>query len=149
MKKFFSSKIVQLVIFAVIVISAYFINVEVQTHFGKQALERAGLKSLPFEQALVKAGKEDKLVLVDVSAIWCSTCRKLDNEIFADQEVKRLIKENFVFSRLEYESEEGQDFIEEYKVSGFPTLLLIDEHGSVVQRLAVTFNVGEFLEQLR
>lgn len=149
MKNLFSSRIVPLVIFSVIVISAYFINVEVQTHFGKQALKRAALISLPFEQALVKAGNEDKLVLVDVSAIWCSTCRKLDNEIFANQEVKRLIKEKFVFSRLEYEAEESQGFIEKYEVSGFPTLLLIDENGSVVKRLAVTFNVNEFLEQLR
>ncbi len=135
-------------VFAVFAISAYFINVEVQSYLGREALEKTGLVSLPFETALEKAGKEKKLVLVDVSAIWCSTCRKLDNEIFANEAVKREIAKRFVFSRLEFESEEGQKFLEHYRASGFPSLFLIDADGKIVRRLKVTFDSGEFLWQL-
>lgn len=148
MKRLFSKPLFSLIVFAIIAVSAYFINVEVQTYFGQQALEKTGLVSLPFEQALNQAKNEKKLVLVDVSAIWCPTCRRLDNEVFADDDVRRFIKEKFVFSRLEYESDEGQKFLEKYKASGFPNLWLLDGDGKVVKRLKVTFDKGEFLWQL-
>lgn len=148
MKRLFSKPLFSLIVFAIIAVSAYFINVEVQTYFGHQALEKTRLISLPFEQALNQAKNEKKLVLVDVSAIWCPTCRRLDNEVFADDDVRRFIKEKFVFSRLEYESDEGQKFLEKYKASGFPNLWLLDGDGKVVKRLKVTFDKGEFLWQL-
>lgn len=148
MKKLFASRYFSIAVFITVLVSAYFINVEVQSYLGKQALEKTGLKSYPFEQALDKAKAENKLVLVEVSAIWCSTCRKLDNEIFADKEVRRVINENFVFSRLEYETEEGQKFLERYKTSGFPNLWLLDGDGRVARQLNVTFDRGEFLWQL-
>ncbi len=148
MKKNRLKQALPIIVFAIIAISAYFINVEVQSYYGRQALENAGLVSLPFETALEKAGKEKKLVLVDVSAIWCPTCRKLDNEIFANETVRREIGQRFVFSRLEYESEEGQKFLEKHRASGFPSLFLIDADGKVVKKLKVTFDSGEFLRQL-
>ncbi len=95
-----------------------------------------------------KARAENKLGLVDVSAIWCSTCRKLDNEIFADEEVKRFINDNYVLSRLEYESDAGQKFLEKQKVRGFPTLLLVDSDGNMVKKLQVIFDKHQFLWQL-
>lgn len=149
MKKLYSRGIISIAVFLVIVISAYFINVEVQSYRGRQALAATGLVSLPFDEALKTAKTENKLVFVDVSAIWCPTCRKLDKEIFADKEVRRAISQKYVFSRLEYESDEGQEFLEKYDVSGFPTLLLIDSEGRVVKRLAITFDPSEFIEQIR
>ena len=148
MKKNWLSRIVPLIVFAVIIVSAYFINVEVQSRWGKQALEKTGLVSYPLEQALDKARQEKKRVLVDVSAIWCSTCRKLDNEIFANDEVKSKLNESYIFARLEYESDEGQKFLETHKASGFPTLWVLDEKGNVIKRLRVTFDKHEFLWQL-
>lgn len=142
------SRTAPLIVFAVIIVSAYFINVEVQSYWGKQALEKTGLVSYPLEQALDKARAEKKRILVDVSAIWCSTCRKLDNEIFSNDEVKKGINEKFVFVRLEYESDEGQKFLETHRASGFPTLWVLDENGNVTKRLRVTFDKHEFLWQL-
>ena len=47
----------------------YFINVEVQSYFGKQAFENTGLQSHTLQDAQAKAKTENKLVLVDVYAI--------------------------------------------------------------------------------
>ena len=148
MKEMLGRRIAGLVIFALVIVSAYFINVEVQTYYGKQALENTGLVSLPLEQALTTAKAENKQVLVDVSAIWCPTCRKLDREVFANEEVKKRINEKFIFSRLEYESGEGQKFLEQHQASGFPNLWILDADGKVIKRLPITFNFNEFLNQL-
>jgi thioredoxin-related protein len=115
---------------------------------GQRDFEKNGLVSLPLDKAKIKAKSENKHILVEVSAIWCATCRRLDSEIFADEDVKRVINERFVFSRLEYESDEGQNFLEKHKAAGFPNLWLLDGDGRVVKRLSVTFDKGEFLWQL-
>lgn len=148
MKKFLSSHGFSIIFFAIVAVSAYFINVEVQSYWGRQALEKAALTNLPLADALSKAKAENKLILVDVSAIWCPTCRRLDNDVFADSRVRQTINEKFLFSRLEYESSEGTAFLEKHKATGFPNLWLLDGNGNVVKRLQVTFNPNEFLSQL-
>lgn len=148
MKKFLSNRFVFFGLLAAGVVAAYFINVEVQSYWGRQALAKANLTSLPLAQALAKAKAESKLVLVDVSAIWCPTCRALDEKVFADMKVRQMINENFIFSRLEYESEEGTKFLKEHNASGFPNLWLLDGDGKIVRRLRVTFDPNEFLQQL-
>ena len=148
MKKFFTKSIGSIIVFAVLVLAGYFINVEVQSYYGQQALAKAALPNHSLAQALAKANAENKLVLVDVSAIWCPTCRRLDNDVFADARVREKINERYVFSRLEYESAEGADFLEKHDAAGFPNLWLLDGRGAVVKKLRVTFSPSEFLQQL-
>lgn len=131
-----------------VVIAAYFIMVEVQTWLGQRALAATGLVSLPLEDALTKAEAENKPVLADLSAIWCPSCRALDKNVFADPAVKRLIEQDFVFSRIEYESPEGEAFMERYDVHRFPTLLLLQTSGEVIRHLPATQNPEEFLQAL-
>jgi thiol:disulfide interchange protein len=147
-KRIFQSKIGSAVFFVVALVGGYFINVEIQSYLGRHAIAATGLESLAFDEALSKASAEGKLVLVDVSAVWCSSCRMLDNTVFSDPDVKKVIAEKYVFSRVEYESEEGQQFLERFDVSGFPTLFLMSPDGSVAKRLRVTFSPEDFREQL-
>lgn len=148
MKHFFSSWYGKILLFAVFALSAYFINVEVQSYFGRQALEKTGLQRFTLDEAMTKATAENKRILVDVSAIWCPTCRRLDNDIFAKESVKKVINEKFVFARIEYESPEGTQFLEKHKTTGFPNLWLLDNKGNAVKQLKVTFDEQEFIKQL-
>ncbi len=148
MKRTFKSKVGSAVFFVAAMLGAYFINVEVQSYLGDKAFAGTGLASIDFRSALSKAAAEDKLVLVDVSANWCSTCRRLDSTVFSDPGVKQVIDEKYVFSLIEYESEEGQEFLESYKAGGFPAIFLIRSDGTVAKRLRVTFSSSEFREQL-
>ncbi|MFA6961626.1 MAG: thioredoxin family protein [Opitutaceae bacterium] len=129
-------------------VSAYFLNVEVQSYLGRRALAETQLVSLPLSDALAQAKARAKPVLVDVSAIWCPTCRSLDREVFANPEVRRRLKAGYLFSRLEYESDDGQAFLKEHAASGFPTLWLLDGEGRVLKRLSVTLDPQAFLQQL-
>ena len=149
MKSFFLSWYGNIILLAVVGLSVYFTNVEVQSYFGRQALAQTGLQRFTLDEAIIKASSENKQILVDVSAIWCSTCRRLDREMFANENVKKAINEKFVFSRLEYESSEGTAFLEKHNASGFPNLWILDSKGSAVRQLRVTFNEGEFIRQLQ
>jgi thioredoxin-related protein len=149
MKKFLSGWLFYIFLLIAVPTAVYLINVEVQSYLGRQALADTGLVSMNLSDAVSRARAEDKMVLVYVSAIWCSNCRRLDTEVFSDERVKAEIAKDFVFSRLEYESDEGQRFLEEREVSGFPTLWLLDGEGKTVKRLRVTYDPNEFAAELR
>ena len=133
---------------AIVVTVGYFIMVEVQTRLGEKALAATGLISLPLEEALTRAASENKLVLAEMSAIWCPTCRALDKTIFIDPAVKTAIEEDYVFSRIEYESPEGKAFMDRYGVDRFPTLMLLHANGEIARHLPVTTDPAEFLQAL-
>jgi thiol:disulfide interchange protein len=149
MKKLFSSWYVNLLVIGLLGLWVYFINVEVQSYFGRKALEKTGLQIFTLDQALEKAKAENKQVLVDVSAIWCPNCRRLDNQVFADESVKKAINEKYVFVRLEYESPEGTDFLEKHNATGFPTLWILDNKGNTIKQLRITFEPAEFVKEIQ
>lgn len=149
MKKFLSSNTLFLIMLVVLPAGAYFANLEVQSYLGRKALEATGLEKLPLNDAVERARQNDKLVLVEVSAIWCSICRRLDNEVFADSRVKEAIRDGLVFSRVDYDTDEGKKFLEERGAYGVPHLYLLDGDGRTKTKLKVTFDPVEFLEQLR
>ncbi len=148
MRNYFSKTIVSILIVGLAGLAVYFAHVEIQSYFGRQALARAALENHTLDDALEKARAENKLVLVDVAAIWCPTCRRLDNEIFSNARVREKLNEKFIFSRLEYESPEGAEFLEKHEAAGFPNLWILDGSGRVVKKLLVTFEPSEFLAQL-
>ncbi len=148
MKRFFSNWIGRLLLFVIFGVSAYFITVEAQSYFGRQALGNTGLQRFTLDEAMKKAFAENKQILVDVAAIWCPTCRRLDNDVFANENVKRVIDEKVIFVRLEYESAEGTEFLEKHNTNGFPNLWLLDAKGNAVRQLRVTFDPDQFVKQL-
>lgn len=135
-------------IFAAIVAALYFINVEVQTRLGESVLAEMKLERHSLEQALAKAQADNKLVLADLSAIWCPTCRSLDKHIFSNPTVQNVINEKYVFARIEYESPAGEAFMERYDTRVFPTLLVLTPDGQKVRELPVTTEPAEFIQFL-
>lgn len=137
-----------LAIVAAVSIVAYFANVQYQTHLGQKALDSTGLEVLAFTDALTKSIETGKPVLADLSAIWCPSCRRLDSEVLANESVRAKIEKDYIFARIEYESEEGAAFMETYNVRGFPNLLLIDGDGKKLKNLPTTFSPDAFLAAL-
>lgn len=131
-----------------VVVAAYFINRQVQTHFGEEAIAQTGLTMYPLEEAIDMAKREGKMVFADMSAIWCPTCRKLDQVVFSNEQVKAVLNQYYVFSRIDYESDEGEAFMQRYQVSGFPTLLVLDGNGMKMGQVPLTFSPEKFIDMI-
>jgi thiol:disulfide interchange protein len=126
----------------------YFGNTYVQSKLGRDTLAKTGLSIHTLEEALVEASNNDKLVLANMTAIWCPTCRKLDREVFSNEQVKVAIDKDFVFARIEYDAKEGEDFMHKYKIYGFPTLLILNGKGDKLHHLPLTFDPQKFASLL-
>jgi len=135
-------------IIILIIVLGYYANKTVQSYLGQQAIDETGLELRTLEQALEVANSTNKLVLADMSAIWCPACRKLDQQVFSDEQVKTQIKKDFVYARIEFESPQGERFMQNYQVTGFPTLLVLNAQGEKLVQLPINYEPSPFLATL-
>ncbi|WP_233267457.1 thioredoxin family protein [Paraglaciecola sp. L3A3] len=137
--------LVKLLVMVLIVLG---VNRGVQSYLGEAAYDSTGLGNLSYNAALEQAKSSNRLVLADMSAIWCPTCRKLDKEVLSNSKVQEVINQNYVFTRIEYESDEGEAFMQRYDVNGFPTLLVLNQVGDKLVQLPLTFDPEKFKDLL-
>ena len=97
-----------------------------------------------FEKAAETAKKENKFMLVDFSGSdWCGWCVKLDNEVFKKTEFEEFAKENIVCVMLDFPQtkkleeslvNQNKALKKKYNVKGFPTVLILNPDGEVVEK---------------
>ena len=74
----------------------------------------------------------NKLIIVDVYTDWCGWCRKMDQEIYTDPRVAALSRQH-VFLKLNAEDRgAGEDFARQAGVTGFPTTVILNSEGRVL-----------------
>jgi thiol:disulfide interchange protein len=135
-------------IIILISVLGYYTNRTIQSYLGQQAIVQTGLDIRTLERALEIAKSSNKLVLADMSAIWCPSCRKLDKQVFSNEQVKTQLNQDFVYARIEYESPEGTNFMQNYQVTGFPTLLVLNASGEKLVQLPINYEPLAFLKTL-
>ncbi|MFA3791486.1 thioredoxin family protein [Aliiglaciecola sp. SL4] len=143
-----NNKLIKIIAFIALGTMIYLAYQGFQSYLGQEAKDKIEIEMLDFDVAMAKAQAHDKLILADMSAIWCPTCRKLDSTVFTDEQVEKVIDENFVFARVDYDSEQGQSFAQRYRVTGYPVLLIINQRGEKLTRLPLTFDSMEFIGNL-
>ncbi len=90
------------------------------------------------ERGFIKARDEQKLLLVDFSAEWCSVCRKMDRTTYSDKRIVTHIKQ-YIAVRIDIDKE--QDLADEfdgnarrYGGSGVPTTVILNADGSEIYK---------------
>lgn len=134
-----------ILVYAGILALFYFGHVEIQTFLGQRALARVELDMPSLAVALKQARQTGKPVLLDVSAIWCPSCRRLDSAVLSNSDVKQAIENRYVFTRVEYESLEGETVQQRYGVRGFPTLLVLNGDGELIRTLPPSYDPDTFI----
>ncbi len=98
----------------------------------------------PIEAAFKKAEASKKLVFVDFYAVWCGPCKMLDQTTFPDPAVAALLKDKMV--SLRYDAEKETALAEKYGIESYPTLLVLNPDGSIVDRINGFLPPDQFLE---
>lgn len=90
--------------------------------FHAQGPEIAWLKD--HDVALAQARKENKKLLVDFWATWCSACNELDEQTWSDPRVREEISTRFVPLKVDVTADADKNKVaKKYGVQGFPTVL--------------------------
>ena len=95
-----------------------------------------------FPAAKAKAKAEKKYLLVDFTGTdWCIFCKKLQGEVFDKEYFKKEAPKQFVLVELDYPQKkklpdelkaQNEKLRKQYKITGYPTLLMMDAEGQVL-----------------
>ncbi len=82
-----------------------------------------------YEEAVAVAQREGKPIFADFSTSWCGMCRQLEQQTFPDPAVSSRL-DNFV--KLHIDAEQRADIAQRYNVQAYPTMVMLDPTGRVV-----------------
>jgi len=75
------------------------------------------------------AKKQDKPILLDLTAVWCHWCHRMDEDSYSNEEIIDLINELFIPVRVDID--QRPDISERYNFGGFPTTAFLTPDGDV------------------
>lgn len=95
------------------------------------------------------AAKENKPVVALFSASWCAPCKRFKSTTLKDPNVRAFLDDKVVFVEMDGEKGEGPDLVKRYRVMGYPTLVIVDKTGALMDKKIGLLPPGEFLGWLR
>lgn len=111
---------------------------------------QTNFQELTLVKALEKAKSENKKVFVDCYTSWCGPCKMMATKILPLKEVGKYMNENFVCVKFDMEKGEGRDIQAKYRVSSYPTFLILNPDGSLLYAVVGATATGdEFLNRVK
>ncbi|GAA4318936.1 hypothetical protein GCM10023115_45010 [Pontixanthobacter gangjinensis] len=81
------------------------------------------------ETAQKVAIASNKLIIVDFWADWCGPCKKMDRDVWGEEEVKTVLAD-YVPLRVDFDTQ--RQLVNQYGVRGIPYVVIMDANGKVL-----------------
>ena len=118
-------------------------------YIGFSVQAQVNFRPVGFDDLILKAKGENKLIYIDAYTDWCGWCVELDKKTFTDSLVSAFMNAHFVCSRMEMEKDVwGKKIAAKYVVNGFPDGLIFDQNGKLVYEISGYAPPKDFLKSL-
>lgn len=101
-----------------------------------------------YSEAMEKASRENKKVLLYFTAKWCGPCQVMQRNAFPSDSITSIIDADYVALKIDKDSHSGERLSKQFSVQGLPTILIIDSTGTVVGKKLGYKNVRDLYEFL-
>ena len=100
-----------------------------------------------YQSALSRAKAEKKVIFMDLWAEWCGPCLHLQKNVFPTPEAAAALAKVVPYSALVQKRDgtplaEGTKLADQFKLSAFPTLVILDANGKELRRQVGAFRTG-------
>ena len=90
----------------------------------------------------------DKNSLLFFTGKWCSPCRIMKREVFADKKVTELVNAQVTPVLIDIDDPNTKELVKHYQVNATPTTIIIDSKGKVIDKVVGKIEKQKFLEML-
>ena len=112
-----------------------------------QTMNFLKMQEVSFKEVLEKAKKENKMVFMDVYAVWCGPCKIMDKTTFSDVSVATKFNKEFIAYKVNADDVDGRAIVQKYRVSAYPTYLFFSPEGELINRLEGVFPAKLLMEE--
>ena len=121
--------------------TALLITLSISVFAGNTPAKKDGTTGIQFfngtfKEALAKAKKENKMVMMDCFTTWCGPCKMLKSQVFTDKALGEYMSQKYICVGMDYENGEGPMIAQKYPVDGYPTLIFMDASGKVKKSMS-------------
>lgn len=90
----------------------------------------------------------DKNIMVFFTAEWCSPCRIMKRQVFADSEVMKAMDEEVIPVEIDIDDPNAEALVKQYNIGATPTTIFINPEGKVMDYAVGKVEKTKFLEML-
>lgn len=87
-----------------------------------------------FDELLVQAKAEGKLIFIDAYTTWCGPCKMMSAKVFPAERVGEVYNERFINAKFNMEQGEGLTLARKYRVMAYPTYLFVNGDGELMHK---------------
>ncbi|KAA3659584.1 MAG: DUF255 domain-containing protein [Calditrichaeota bacterium] len=119
------------------------------------ANENKSVDWVSFEEAITRAAKENKHIVVDFYTDWCKWCKVMDEQTYKNSEVVTYGNEKFLFAKINAESNtmvsyRGQQFTcrqltAALGIRGYPATVFMNEKGEFITKISGFIQPDQFM----
>ena len=113
-----------------IFVSVLIISIALGSVYGfiKQKNEVSNVIS--YTEALELSKQNNKPILIDFSAVWCANCYELKEKVFINEELKKFINDNLIFTEVDVDK--YKNISDKYNVKWLPWIIVIDSDKNIL-----------------
>ncbi|HWB19761.1 MAG TPA: thioredoxin family protein [Phycisphaerales bacterium] len=94
------------------------------------------------------AAESGKPMILYFSGTWCVPCRIMKRQVWADEQVAKIVNAGFVPVTIDVDDPETAAVTSRYRVGATPITIITDAQGNVLQHEVGGMNKADFLELL-
>ena len=114
---------------------------------------------LSWNQGVAEASSTRRPILVDVYTDWCGWCKRMDQDVYAREDVREYLNRHFIVVKLNAESAEALRYgdrtltaralAQQLRVSGYPTTVFLRPGREHIANVPGYVPADRFLRMLR
>ncbi|PTY39934.1 protein-disulfide reductase DsbD family protein [Brachyspira hampsonii] len=113
-----------------IFVSVVIISIALGSTYGFIKSKSEVSNTISYNEALELSKQNNKPILIDFSAVWCANCYELKEKVFVNEELKKFIDDNLIFTEVDVDK--YKNISDEYNVKWLPWIIVIDSDKNIL-----------------
>ncbi|MEI0607163.1 cytochrome c biogenesis protein CcdA [Brachyspira pulli] len=113
-----------------IFVSVVIISIALGSTYGFIKQKNEVSNHITYSEALELSKQNNKPILIDFSAVWCANCYELKEKVFVNEELKKFIDDNLIFTEVDVDK--YKNISDEYNVKWLPWIIVIDSDKNIL-----------------